>query len=179
MAIRGQGRMERRRGERRTRRFTPRMWLIMGGVLLGFVGLLGVLIASSGDGDEAEGRFPQVGDHRHANYAVSLCGEGEPPFPASGGGVHTHGNGLIHIHPTNASAAGPNANLARFISTTGSRLTDNSLELPSGMKYTGGDECPDGQTGQMFLRVNGITMPDIAGYVPRDGDDIELGFEAQ
>jgi hypothetical protein len=155
------------------------MRLIMGGIGLGFVALLGVLIAFSGGGDGAEGRYPQIGDHRHADYSATLCGESEPPFPISSGGVHTHGLGTIHIHPTQAGEAGLNANLARFIAGTGSRLTNESIELPSGLKYTNGDECPDGGIGQMFLRVNGITTPDMASYVPRDGDDIELGFEAR
>mgnify|MGYP004212087781 CR=1 FL=1 len=158
---------------------TPRMWLIMGGIILGFMGLLGILIASSGSGDDNGGRYPNVGDHWHAEYAITLCGETEPPFPASPGGVHTHGDGLFHIHPTHAGEAGLNANLARLIASTGSRITNDSLELASGAQYTNGDECPDGQTGRLFLQVNGIAMSDIATYVPRDGDDLELGFEVQ
>ena len=152
---------------------------MLGGIGLGLVGLLGVLIAFSGGGDETEGRYPQIGEHRHANYSITLCGERERAFPISSGGVHTHGDGVMHIHPTHVAEAGLNANLARFIASTGSRLTNDSIELPSGVQYTNGDECPDGGTGQVFLRVNGITMLDQAGYVPRDGDNIELGFEAQ
>ena len=178
MALRGRERRERRRSERRVRRFTPRMWLIIGGITLGFVGLLGVLIASSRGGDGG-GRLPNVGDHWHASYSITICGETEPPFPASGGGVHTHGNGRIHIHPFNQAEAGRNATLARFLAGTGSRLTNDSFELPSGVKYSNGDECPDGSAGQMSLRVNGITTTEIATYVPRDEDTIELGFEAQ
>jgi hypothetical protein len=154
------------------------MWLVIGGVALGFVAVLGVLIASSGD-EAGGGRYPQVGDHWHASYSITLCGKTEPPFPVSSGGVHTHGDGTIHIHPVLAGEAGRNATLARFLAGTGSRLTDDSFELPSSVKYTNGDPCPDERTGQMFLRVNGITMTDIATYVPRDTDKIELGFEAQ
>ena len=151
----------------------------MGGVVLSLVAILGALMASSGGEEGSGGRFPQIGDHWHADYSITLCGETEPPFPISEGGVHTHGSGVIHLHPTHNGEAGRNANLARFIASTGSRLTDESIELLSGVKYTNGDPCPDGEAGQVFLQVNGIAMTGIASYVPRDGDDIEMGFEAQ
>lgn len=182
MALQNHGRRERRRGQRRARRFTTRMWLIMGGIGLGFVALLGVLIASSGGGDGTEGRYPQIGDHWHADYSITICDRTEPRFPddfATSPDIHTHADGVIHIEPRNPSAAGRNATLARFIAGTGSRLTNESIELPSGVKYTNGDECPDGGTGQMFLRVNGIATLDMASYVPRDGDSLEFGFVVQ
>jgi len=179
MTTRGQSRRERRRSERRVRRFTPRMWLVMGVALLMLLAILGALIASSGDGEETGGRFPKIGDHWHATYSITICEESEPPFPVSNGGVHTHGNGSIHLHPNSPVDAGTNANLARFIASTGAKLTNDSLKLPSGDEYTNGDPCPDGQTGQMFLRVNGINMKGVADYVPRDNDRIELGFEVQ
>ena len=179
MAARGQSRRDRRRSERRIRRFTPRMWLVMGGGLLILLVILGVLIASAGDREESGGRYPQIGDHWHATYSITICGASEPPFPVSQGGIHTHGSGAIHIHPNNPVNAGTNATLARFLATTGSTLTNDSLELPSGEEFTNGDPCPDGQTGQIFLRVNGINLAGIADYVPRDDDRIELGFEEQ
>ncbi|MDA0988167.1 MAG: hypothetical protein O2783_03330 [Chloroflexi bacterium] len=178
--MRGRDRKERRWGERRARRMAPRTWVIMAGAVLGFVVLLAVLIASLGDGEVGSGgRYPNVGDHWHAEFSVVLCGETQPDFPVSSGEVHTHGDGVIHIHPATSAYAGLNANLARFFAGTGSRLTNDSFELPSGEKYTDGDLCPDEQPGQMFLRVNGITMTDIASYVARDGDVLELGFETQ
>jgi hypothetical protein len=155
------------------------MWFVVGGGLLILLAILGVLIASAGDREGTGGRFPQIGDHWHANYSITICGVSEPPFPVSQGGVHTHGNGVIHIHPNNPVDTGTNAHLARFLASTGTTLTNDSLELPSGEAYTNGDPCPDGQTGQMFLRVNGINMTAVADYVPRDEDRIELGFEAQ
>ena len=179
MASRGQSRQDRRRSERRVRRFTPLMWLMMGGGVLVLVAILGLLIASTRGGDGGGGRFPQVGDHWHARYTVTICGEPEPPFPITQGGIHTHGTGTIHIHPANPVDAGRNATLARFLAGTRSRLTNDTLELPSGVEYTNGDPCPDAQTGQMFLRVNGINMTGVADYVPRDNDRIELGFEVQ
>jgi hypothetical protein len=178
MAIGNQDRRERRRGQRRAQRLTTRMWLIMGGFVLALVVILGLLIAVTGDGDGG-GLYTNVGDHIHAEYSVIVCGEAEPTFPVSSGGVHSHGDGSIHIHPSSPSEAGLNANIARFVASTGSRITDEYIELPSGVQYTNGDLCPDDQPGQMFLRVNGITTQEIASYVPRDGDVIEMGFEVQ
>ena len=178
MAARGQDRRERRRSERRVRRFTPRMWFVAAGGILGLAAILGVLVVSSGGG-EGNGRFPQAGDHWHASYSITICGECEPPFPRSEGNVHTHGSGRIHTHPAKPVEGGRNPTLARFLESTGSRLTNESLELPSGSKYANGDPCPNGQTGHIFLRVNEITRTGIADYVPRDDDRVELGFEAQ
>ena len=178
MAMRSRDRQERRRSERRTRRLSPRTWLTLGAVLLGFVAVLVFLLVTSG-GAGSGGRYPAVGDHWHARYTISICGETADPFPASPGEVHTHGEGLFHVHPLRLGEAGRNANLARFLASTGSRLTNDTLEMASGGSYANGDECPDGTPGQVFLRVNGIAMAEIATYVPRDGDELEIGFETQ
>lgn len=177
MTTRDQGRRERRKSERRVRRFSRKTWLLIGTITVAITVIAGILIMSSSDGEGGEGRFPQIGDHWHASYSITICGSKEPPFSVSDGGVHTHGEGAIHLHPKNPSEAGKNANLARFMAGTGSRLTDSSIEFPSGVKLTNGGTCPDGQTGRMFLKVNNITMPVISSYVPRDGDIIELGYE--
>ena len=175
MAIRGQGRMERRRGERRTRRLTRRMWLILGSGVLGLVVILAALIAFSLR-ESGNGHFPQIGDHWHAEYTITICGENERHFPASEGGIHTHGSGSIHIHPKHDGESERNANMARFLAGANAKLTNNSLRLPSGVEYTNGDLCPDEQAGQMFLRVNGIPIANITSYVPGDKDVIQLGF---
>ena len=176
--MRNRDRRERRRSERRARKITPRTWLTLGGVLAGFVVVLVFLIVTSG-GAGSGGRYPAIGDHWHARYNISICGESVDTFPASPGEVHTHGDGLFHLHPLRLGEAGRNSNLARFMASTGSRLTNDSIQLPTGEVYTNGDECPDGTPGRLYLRVNGVAMSDIAAYVPRDGDELEFGFEAQ
>ena len=176
MAIRSRDRIERRRSERRTRKLTPRTWLTLGAVLLGFVAVLVFLMITTGNTGSG-GRYPAVGDHWHSRYTISICGETITAFPASPGEVHTHGDGLFHVHPLRLGEAGRNANLARYLASTGSRLTNDTLVLPSGESYTNGDECPNGEPGQLFLRVNGIAMTEIATYVPRDGDELVFGFE--
>ena len=95
--------------------------------------------------------LPRVGDHWHAWYQISVCGRPLPPLSGTTGGVHTHGNGLIHIHPRGFSESGASATLALFFSTSGGELTNNSLTLPSGEAYTNGVPCPDGTSGYLGL----------------------------
>jgi hypothetical protein len=75
------------------------------------------------------GVAPQAGiDHWHDAYLINACGEDLPPSTVTEApnGIHTHGRGLIHIHPTNPLAAGPNATLGEFIAAIGGELTDDA-----------------------------------------------------
>ena len=179
MAMRGQGRVERRRGERRVRKFTPKMWLAIGGSMMILLGFLGFLIWASSSDDGSGQRYPQIGDHWHAPYTVVICGEDLPTDEASDGQVHSHGDGRIHIHPQSAVDVGRNATLQRYFASVGFELDDDRIKLPNGEEYSNSDECPEGGTGEVFLRVNGIRLSDISTYVPRDDDIIEVGFGVQ
>ena len=121
---------------------------------------------------------PRVGDHWHATYEVSICGEILPPFAQSPGGVHTHGGGRIHIHPNRADEEGGNANLALFFDSAGAELTDTSIRLPTRETYANGDPCPDGGTGQLVVTVNGDPVDEPSALVPRDDDEVLIAFSA-
>ena len=60
---------------------------------------------------------PQLGDHIHQAYGVNVCGEWKDPIPEfeSKIGIHTHGDGVMHIHPFSQLGAGANATLGRFL----------------------------------------------------------------
>jgi hypothetical protein len=60
-------------------------------------------------------------------------------------GIHTHGDGVIHIHPFNASAAGRNAQLKVFMDTIGVTLTDDTLAFQ------------DPNTGELLTYKEGTT----------------------
>jgi hypothetical protein len=68
-------------------------------------------------------------------------------------GIHTHGDGVIHIHPFNASAAGRNAQLKVFMDTIGVTLTDEEIAFQdptTGELLTykeGTTKCQDGKDG--------------------------------
>src|SRR5918994_1642769 len=53
---------------------------------------------------------PVIGDHWHAAVGIYVCGEWQPDIPEfeNTTGIHTHGDGVIHIHPFSQSGAGEN-----------------------------------------------------------------------
>ena len=119
----------------------------------------------------------RVGDHWHATYQISVCGNVLPPLPGTHGGVHTHGNGAIHIHPGSDREAGAHATLALFFATSGGELADGSLTLPSGETYANGDHCPGGQLGELAVTVNGTKLDKPSSYAPHDQDRISIAFQ--
>jgi len=126
----------------------------------------------------------RVGDHWHARYEVVICGTRRPHLPTTPGGVHTHGDGVIHVHPETAGQAGTNANLGEFFRTAGSRFfpssfTPTSIQLPGDRPYKNGDPCPDGRPGTLRLLVNGRSEPTMDRYVIQDGDVIRVEFGSE
>ena len=63
-------------------------------------------------------------------------------------GIHTHGDGLMHIHPFKDSSAGRNATLGVFLDQVGISMTDTALQLTGGKKFTEGTtKCEGGKDG--------------------------------
>ena len=138
-------------GGRTSRGRTPWLWyLSMTAVVT--LGILGILVSRS-DLDEAAANPPVIGrDHWHAAYGVYVCGQFHPGLTDTQGdryGIHSHGDGLVHIHPTSANSAGDNARLGVFLDEVGVELTESTLELPDRDELeTGQDEC-DGKPGEV------------------------------
>jgi hypothetical protein len=97
-------------------------------------------------------------DHWHAAFGIDICGETQPA-PGDVGpdrlGIHTHADGLIHIHPFGDGGAGENATFGKFADQVGIQLGDGSFTLADGTTYTTGDACPGegGETGRVALYV--------------------------
>ncbi len=93
------------------------------------VGVLAVNRDSNiGVAPEAQSIAGGGGDHWHVAYGFANCGE-LMPFATDDRdpkGIHTHGDGLIHIHPFNTSVAGNNATMEAFLEATEGVLTDES-----------------------------------------------------
>jgi hypothetical protein len=107
-----------------------------------------IVFARSDRQSAANDGIPQLGDHIHDSYGFYTCDPktGDPsyqePLPTfeSRAGIHTHGDGVIHIHPFSANATGRNATLGLFLKEAGVKLTDTTLEV-QGLKLKNGDKC--------------------------------------
>lgn len=68
-------------------------------------------------------------DHWHMAFSIHECGADLPvtnQFEAPAG-VHTHGDGLLHVHPFNPGVAGNNATLGAYFEAYDAKLTDSSF----------------------------------------------------
>jgi hypothetical protein len=62
-------------------------------------------------------------------------------------GIHSHGDGLMHIHPFTSAAAGRNATMGVFLDQVGVSITDTTLTLPGGTFTEGTTKCEGGKDG--------------------------------
>lgn len=105
---------------------------------------------------------PTVNDHWHEAYAFWLCGRWvtlrgtlEDPVDQAyvTSGIHSHDDGVIHIHPFTSAGSGQNATLGTFLAGYGVQLTDHSIAFPPGQ---GVDDVPvscDGQPAELTVTV--------------------------
>lgn len=101
---------------------------------------------------------PTSRDHWHAAFGIDICGEFQENLSDSGPdalGIHTHADGLIHIHPFGSGASGENATFQKYADQVGIELGNDSFTLPDGTTYTNGDPCPndENRTGRVALYV--------------------------
>jgi hypothetical protein len=164
------------------RRSSSLVWNVAIAVIV-IAGLALIFVSRSGN---SEASAPAVGDHWHAQLDFFVCGEEQAPAPefetstdGSRVGVHTHGDGFIHIHPFTSGEAGDNATVGRFIDYQGFDLDEDSFELWFG-EQSNGDTCPDGQQGELVWAVNGEQQDgNPADYKPEDGDRIVISFQPE
>jgi hypothetical protein len=146
--------------------------------------LLGVLLIVVSRGENQAGaterprlfqEFPE--DHWHEAFGINICGSYQPDLPeAVNSGIHTHGDGLIHVEATNSAETGANATLGKFVSDYGSRfrVTDTEIRLPGGKTYKNGDKCGDKPGRVAVYRWDSATdkTPTI---ITNDIDKIRIG----
>ncbi len=155
--IRARGRRPKKRGG------ATWFYSLMALIVVG--GVLGVALSRP---DHASGVAPQPGnpstgapgDHWHAAIGVDICGtwlSAPAEFltvadnPNVSVGLHTHGDGFIHIEPQSASEGGNNATLERWLGYGGWSASSTSFDLWSGpasdpgkTTWSDGDKCPPG-----------------------------------
>ena len=144
-----------------------RRWLALLIVIIVLVVVLLVIVAvlansylTSDSETDGETRPNQYTDHWHSAYAVWDCADGEnghdengepvfkPVFESSRDerGVHSHQDGVIHIHPFVSSSSGKNANFDTFMSEMGlteeaARIADDAIYMPDGTRLEEGVDC--------------------------------------
>jgi plastocyanin len=174
-------------------------WVPVVGVMIAVFGILGVLfVARSAVG------APRIGEHWHAALAIFVNEEQLPRIAEAltAQGIHTHGDGMIHIHPHNQAGEGNGARIANFFGDQGGRLTNSEMRLPGrpDTTYRNGDDIDgDGRPEELrILRADSGIHP-LGGdfnravvacngkaesefervnirYVPKDGDCIRIVF---
>lgn len=73
------------------------------------------------------------GDHFHNAFGIYLCDQFIEPLPDPGPdttGIHSHSDGLIHIHPYLQSSAGTNAVISKFFEMVDLQASADLVELP-------------------------------------------------
>lgn len=150
-------------------------WMPVGVVIAVMFGILGLLFFARG----ATGA-PRIGDHWHASYQVTICGEKQPNMPSfegSGSSPGTHGDGVIHLHPFATSAEGSANTLKGYFETGRGKLSGSEIRSPGFSKtWKNGDKCEDGTEGTLQVFLNGEKLDDFTRYISKDGDRIRIVF---
>jgi hypothetical protein len=157
---------------------TGRNWLWPAAVVV-LVGLgITLVVISRDSGTNPAEASPTFGDHWHAAYGIYTCDAFADPLADQNGdanGIHTHEDGLIHIHPTSTQATGDNAKLSVFAEETGLGLEDDRLEIPGGDTFVEGEDECDGKPGIVQVAVWDDPSDETPEIVTEDVADIKLG----
>lgn len=116
--------------------------------------------------------------HWHASYVVRVCDKVLDPFESADDplGIHSHADGLMHVHPFTPAAGFENATLGVFAEAMGFGISEGELVLPSGVTWRDGDNC-DAARGRVF--VDKWPGPGIEGEPERIFEDLaSIRFEA-
>lgn len=96
---------------------------------------------------------PTLQDHWHVAYGFYVCGAFLPPIMSDNDpqGIHTHGDGVIHIHPTDPAVTGDGATLGVFLRAMGITLLDDDMSMPAEMVAGVTGTCQGDETTQIAI----------------------------
>jgi len=123
--------------------------------VIGVIVIIGIaLVTFSAHSRKSASEIPPIvnQDHWHAAYGIYICGKFQPNIPQfeSAIGIHTHGDGVIHIHPFSSGGSGKNATLGHFLDQTDVKLTNDSLKVGGKTYKVGKDKC-DGKAAELVV----------------------------
>lgn len=138
-------------------------------VILGTAG-----IVYSRDQRQPDGSRPRPGDHWHAAIGFNVCGTFAPPLPQpqEPAGLHTHGEGLVHIEPSGSQTQGKRATLGVLFDTVDTTASAREIKLPSGEARKNGESCEQGPA-KVQTKVWDSTDPGDQGRLV-EGDPSDL-----
>lgn len=116
-----------------------RSWFLPAVVVIVAVGVAAVAALAFTRQSDPDASRPAAGDHWHIAYGVYACDTYLTPSQDQTDplGIHSHADGLIHVHPFRVEATGEGAQLGKFIDAIGAELSDE--------RYTPGAGEPDGR----------------------------------
>jgi hypothetical protein len=119
-------------------------WAFPAGIaMIVIVGALVVFVARA-ENQTAAAVAPTTDDHWHSAIGIYVCDAFLPAVadgPTDVSGIHTHGDGIIHIHPFQGAAAGKNAKMQVFADQVGLSFSDSGFTTPDGTTYENGYDC--------------------------------------
>jgi hypothetical protein len=148
--------------------------------VIGLIVLLGSgLIAFAANDRKSDAAIHPIAgeDHWHAAFGVYICGEFQPNVPLfeSPIGIHTHDDGVIHIHPTSGGGAGENATLGAFLDGAGIDLSDSTLKMNDETWKEGDDQCDGEDTELVVAQWKDVQDPaSKPALILRDFNDIRF-----
>lgn len=125
--------------------------------LVGLICVLGIaLVTFARLTREAEALPVQNRDHWHAVYGVWDCTSDTwaPPFQSTldPEGIHSHQDGIIHIHPFFDASDGPDAKLRIWAEAMEIEISDEAVVLDNGQRLTSGTDCGEEGSGELHIR---------------------------
>lgn len=126
---------------------------------------------------------PFRSDHWHSAYEVYDCGtvRSSVQTQTDPDGIHTHADGLIHIHPFNSSATGDDARLRVFFEASGLVVTADEIDatgsFDAGFVPIDNSTGCDGEDSEIVITrwtVDGADGPELQTTYRSDFADIRF-----
>ena len=113
-----------------------------------------------------------TGEHFHVAFGVYNCDKwlanvqsnsetpGDPiteQYKVTG--IHSHADGVIHVHPFGSAGAGKNAKLGTYLKLVNAKISNTKLEMPEGL----GTLSTDDKCGDKKTKLKTLVWDDAAG----------------